>query len=191
MNKTLVLDVGGVLASNLTPGLWEQLASIGSCDQKHLYADYKDEVSEKLWCGQISEEQWWEWLSDRGVIVAEEQRSNLITNHLKPLPALELLPAWSQRCDIVIMSNHRTEWLSPLLSHSRAYIKNCFISDQAGMYKPSLDWFRLVDQHISTPVHFVDDSEKNISAAKQLGWQTTIADKHGKWTAAIDEWLRS
>src|SRR5690606_34256633 len=109
MNKTLVLDVGGVLASNLTPGLWEQLASIGSCDQKHLYADYKEEVSEKLWCGQISEEQWWEWLSDRGVIVAEEQRSNLITNHLKPLPALELLPAWSQRCDIVIMSNHRTE----------------------------------------------------------------------------------
>jgi len=190
MRKTLVLDVGGVLASNLSPSLWKQLSSIGSCDEQQLYTEYKEEISRKLWCGQITEQQWWEWLSARGVEVAAEQRADLIAGHLRPLPALERLPVWSKLCHIIIMSNHRTEWLNPLLNPYRSYIHNIHISDQAGMCKPSNEWFQRLDQQMNGPIHFVDDSEKNIRAAQQLGWQTTLADEHGMWTAIIDEWLR-
>jgi len=191
MRKTLVLDVGGVLASNLSPRLWQQLASIGSCDEQSLYAKYKEEVSKKLWCGHITEQQWWEWLAARGVNVSTEQRATLIEGHLKPLPALELLPTWSKLCSIVIMSNHRSEWLNRLLNPYLSYIDHIHVSDQAGLCKPSMEWFQLIDQQIDTSIHFIDDSEKNIRAAQQLGWQTTLADEHGLWTTVIDEWLHS
>lgn len=191
MRKTLVLDVGGVLASNLSPGLWQQLSSIGRCEEQLLYAQYKEEISRKLWCGEITELQWWEWLAARGVEVSAELRPHLIASYLQPLPALELLPQWSKLCRIIIMSNHRTEWLNPLLQPYQSYIESIYISDQVGMCKPSSEWFHHIDKQIHGPIHFVDDSEKNISAAMQLGWQTTLADKHGNWTAAIDEWLHS
>lgn len=193
MDKTLVLDVGGVLASNLSPGLWEQLSYIGQCEQQRLYAAYKQEISGRLWVGEVTERQWWEWLSARGINVASELRASLIAQHLTPLPALNKLPQWAERCRIFIMSNHRTEWLQPLLAPYLPYIERLHISDQDRLSKPDPAWFQHVDQHISKPssVRFVDDSERNLAAAAHIGWHATLADSAGNWTSEVDEWLHS
>lgn len=193
MNKTLILDVGGVLASNLTPTLWEQLAHLGDCQQHTLYAAYKSELSEKLWCGQCTEEEWRAWLADKGITLSLEQSNGLIAKHLRPLPAISKLEQWAKLCDIIIMSNHRSEWLLPLLEPYRAYLSNVHISDRAGRCKPDHQWFQSVDHLIPRPskIMFVDDSRKNIVAAQRCGWNTILADEEGSWTRAIDEWLHS
>lgn len=191
MNKTLVLDAGGVLATNLSPGLWQQLSDIGQCEQQALYAAYKQEISDDLWRGACTEQQWWEWLSARGIRLSDEQRATLIAGQLRPLPALNKLKAWSVGCKLVIMSNHRSEWLLPLLEPLLSSLHAVHISDQAGLRKPDPLWFEQIDNTLERPadIVFVDDSLKNLQAAERYGWRTLLADEQGLWIKMIDEWL--
>lgn len=191
MKKILVLDVGGVLASNLSPSLWQQLAALGQCEEQLLYAAYKEEMSEKLWCGHYIEAEWWNWLAARGIAVRNEQRAALIATHLRPLPALDKLAAWAKQCSILIMSNHRSEWLLPLLEPHVSALQAIHISDQAGLRKPDPRWFQKINATLERPcdVMFVDDSLKNVHAAQACGWLALRADQHGEWVKQIDEWL--
>lgn len=193
MNKILVLDVGGVLATNLTPSLWEQLALMADGDHHTLYAAYKAELSQKLWTGQCTEEQWRLWLANRGIALELEQSNELIAKHLRPLPAMNKLEQWAKMCNIIIMSNHRSEWLLPVLQPYTSYFTDIHISNIAGRCKPDPQWFQAIDESFSRPcqILFVDDSNKNINAAQLCGWKTVLADEEGNWTKSIDEWLHS
>ncbi|QJD82663.1 hypothetical protein [Cohnella herbarum] len=61
----LVIDVAGVLLSNLSPGFWDELAQTAGVSYERLKSKFKQEVRDSLWCGKIKEEDFWEWISIR------------------------------------------------------------------------------------------------------------------------------
>lgn len=178
----LVLDVGGVLATNLTH-FWHELAALASLSFEELRLHYKQNLRDKLWTGQITEPSFFTWACSMQSSLNESQVRSLMLSCLQPLPAYELLPNWSNTYDLHILSNHRSEWLIPFLAPVRPYLKTITISDEVGFAKPSQDIFKLAAAGIpdDAPILFVDDSEHNLEAAAVYGWQTLLADPAGQW----------
>ncbi|MCR8656347.1 HAD-IA family hydrolase [Paenibacillus endoradicis] len=193
MKNILVLDVGGVLATNLTPRLWQDLANLANISVDTMYASYKNEISKKLWTGECTEGEFWQWLESYGVQLTRDSQRQLITQALQPLPALDYLEYWSKLADIHIMSNHLSDWLQPLLAPYQPYIKWTHVSDQIRLSKPNPKWFQLLHEQFieGSSIWFVDDSASNILAAKSLGWHTLLADQSQEWIATLSTQLQS
>jgi len=193
MKNILVLDVGGVLATNLTPRLWQDLAHLANTSLDTMYASYKKEISKKLWTGECSEAQFWQWLESYGVQLSVSNQRQLITEALQPLPALDYLEQWSKLADIYIMSNHLSDWLQPLLAPYQSYIKSTHVSDQIRLSKPNSKWFQLLHEQFidASSVWFVDDSANNIAAAESLGWHSLLADQNQDWITTLTAQLQS
>lgn len=201
----LVLDVGGVLATNLTPRFWELLSDATHVDQQQLYADYKREIGPGLWRGTVSEAQFWDWLDRKAVpiggktaaadlktpFIGAARYRTLLKECLMPLPALSLLPQWRFRADIHILSNHVQSWVLPLLEPYRTCLGHVVISSAVGYEKPQPELFRTAAKLLpaGTPVLFVDDSPSNLAQARQAGWHVLLADENGLWTDTVKEWL--
>lgn len=203
----LVLDIGGVLATNLAPRFWELLSDAIHVDQQQLYADYKEEIGPGLWRGTVSEAQFWDWLDGKAVPIGGKTAATdlktpfigaasyrtLLKECLIPLPALSLLPQWNSRADIHILSNHVQSWVLPLLEPFRTCLGHVVISSAVGYEKPQPELFRTAAKLLpaGTPVLFVDDSPSNLAQARQAGWHVLLADENGLWTDTVYEWLEA
>ncbi|MFD0587114.1 HAD-IA family hydrolase [Paenibacillus sp. GCM10027627] len=186
----LVLDIGGVLATNLSPFFWNKVSEAGSIPIDRLYAKYKQELSHALWTGTATEEQFWQWM-ERETTVNERLGKAILAQSLQPLPALQMIPEWSKRADIHILSNHVETWVEPVLRPLRPYLSEVFISSKVGMRKPD----KLVYEHVAAAlplgshVLFVDDQPKNLVQAMSVGWDVLVADEEGQWTRFAANWL--
>lgn len=178
----LILDVGGVLGTNLTL-FWHELAASASLTFEEVRRRYKQELRDKLWTGHISEPGFFDWACSLPSSMNESEARSLMLSCLRPLPAYELLPAWSNAYDLHILSNHRSEWLTPFLEPVRPYLRTVTISSEAGCAKPSPDIYKLAAAGLpeGAPILFVDDAEHNLTAAAAHGWQTLLADPDGQW----------
>lgn len=192
MKYTVVLDVGGVLATNLTPHMWELLAKKCNLTRAELYARYKHEIGEKLWTSALTEQQFWNWFQQFNVHLSLEDGREIITQSLLPLPALEMLKLWSSYAEIHIMSNHVYEWLEPILNPYMDYITSIHVSDKAKLKKPNPDWFEHVHHTLNSnsTIYFVDDSKQNIDAAALYGWNGILADEHHYWITQLTKLLQ-
>lgn len=191
IKKQLVLDVAGVLLSNLSPSFWQEIATIADVPYEHLKALFKDEIRKNLWTGRISEVEFWSWLIRYCPELNPEIARKLINKHLVPLPAYNRLAAWSQLADIHLLSNHREEWLAPHLKPITPYLKSVTISSQTGYCKPGIEIYKLVEAKLSHSQHtiFVDDQAKNLVSAEELGWNTIIADSDSLWMDSLEKLL--
>jgi len=56
--------------------------------------------------------------------------------------------------------------------------------------KPNPEIYRVVAARLpkGAPVLFIDDQEKNLVPARELGWQTMLADEEGTWLDRLEEW---
>jgi len=191
MINHLVLDVGGVLTTNLSPMFWDIVAEELSVDRDILYIQYKEEMSNKLWIGEASIEQFWSWLEQSRNTLSKDKKQYAITSSLLPLPALQLIPTWSLSTHIHIMSNHRTEWILPILHSYIPYMTSIHISDQSGYKKPDFRFYHQLQQQFSKQdcILFVDDTPNNLLAAQSFGWQTLQADEAGEWTNTVTKLL--
>jgi HAD superfamily hydrolase (TIGR01509 family) len=60
------------------------------------------------------------------------------------------------------------------------------ISSQVGYCKPDPSIYRIVQSLLkSDQVIYVDDQERNLIPARELGWTTILADAQGKWTDEV------
>ncbi|PZD95807.1 haloacid dehalogenase [Paenibacillus sambharensis] len=186
----LILDVGGVLAANLTD-FWTSAASAAGMSYNELRARYKQELRTSLWTGELSEAAFWEWLAEACPLLQTEQAQAALQNCLKPLPALALLPRWHRIADIHILSNHRAEWLRPWLSQYRSYLTSLTISSEAGCCKPDPALYRLAAVQLlpGRNTLYVDDAERNLLPAAALGWRTLLADPEGHWVNQVEDLL--
>lgn len=183
----LVLDIGGVLAANLSPGLWQLLARESAVTEQELYAAYKRELSERLWTGELSEEQFWSWMSGYVPGISMAAGRSYVVQSLKPLPALDMLQQWHEIADIHILSNHLPAWVEAVTQPNSRFWSSVTISSEVGFRKPHPAIFQRVSALLplgSTPL-FVDDQEKNIRQAASLGWRTLLADEKGDWTRRV------
>lgn len=182
----LVLDIAGVIVTNLSPSYWEEIARSAEISYNTVKELFNQEARDALWTGRMSEQQFWEWLTLHCPTIETQYARQVVNKHLKVLPAIKHLEHWSQIADIHLLSNHRHEWLVDLLRPVEQYIQTTTISSEVGFCKPDISIYNLVNSRIkSGPVIYVDDQEKNLNTAQHLGWITVIADQEGKWTDGI------
>ncbi|CAM4325078.1 HAD family hydrolase [Paenibacillus tarimensis] len=186
----LILDVGGVLAANLTD-FWRYAASAAGLSYSVLRGRYKEQLRTSLWTGELSEAAFWGWLAEACPLLKTEQAQAALQSCLKPLPALALLPRWHHIADIHILSNHRAEWLRPWLAPYRNYLTSLTISSEAGCCKPDPALYRLAAVNLlpGRNTLYVDDAEHNLVPAAALGWHTLLADPEGYWVNQVEDLL--
>ena len=194
MNKPiLILDAGGVIIEDLTTKFWDILVSLSAdshLTRESLYKQYKKDYSEKLWSGQINEEQFLAWLSCSDINLTLTDLRIIIASCLVPLPAFEKVKTWAERADIYIMSNHLTAWLTPALEPIKPFLIDIYVSDNYKLKKPSIGWFELIaTKHSNRTIMFVDNTLHNVEAAAQVGWNTVYAQPDQSWINQVDHWL--
>ncbi|AOZ94077.1 HAD family hydrolase [Paenibacillus crassostreae] len=186
----LVLDVGGVLISNLSP-TWEGISSVSSLSPKELKKYFNEEIRHDFWTGNIPEEYFWSWVIKHCPTLDIKNARSLLQKNLMPLAAFDCIANWSELADIHLLSNHREEWLDPLIQPLKPYLKSFTISSSVGCCKPNSEIYSIVHSHFTNQheIWFVDDQEKNFAPAKTLGWNTLIADQNGEWIGQIEKLL--
>ncbi|MFB9328502.1 HAD family hydrolase [Paenibacillus aurantiacus] len=187
MKPQLVLDAGGVLVSNLSPLFWEQLCEHASIDYDVIVPHYKTSMSAALWRGEVSETEFWAWLAGGYPGVNETAARQLLMSNLVRLDALDCLAVWRTRADLHLLSNHRTEWLLPVLEKELHLFSSITISSEIGSAKPQPEMFRVASSKLpaGAQVLFVDDQPRNLQVAAELGWTTLLADADGNWVEEV------
>ncbi len=109
----LVLDVSGVIVSNLSPTFWNEIAVSAGVPYEFLHTQFKRDMRELLWTGKKSEDEFWKWLNKQCPSIEIHEAQSMLYKHLKTLPAFDCIPNWSELADIHLLSNHRREWLEP------------------------------------------------------------------------------
>ncbi|WJH32205.1 HAD-IA family hydrolase [Paenibacillus sp. CC-CFT747] len=180
-----------MLASDL-PAFWEGLASAAGMAYGDLRERYQAQVREALWTGKMSEDAFWAWVEQCCPSLSRAQGRRLLQEALVPLPALGLLPEWSRYADLHILSNHRAEWLLPLLEPVKGHLAGVTVSSETGFRKPEPGIYERAARLLKPgfPILFVDDQERNLAEASRLGWETLLADENGAWMGQVGAWLR-
>lgn len=178
----LVLDIAGVIATNFSPIFWEDLSSKNEVSYDELIK-FSKEVREELWTGKIKDEEFWDMLIERFPTIDRGYAATKLLSVIKPLPAFEEIPLWSKYANIHLLSNHRIEWVKHIIRPVEEYIKSINISGDVGFCKPQVEIYLKVSSHFKGEenVLFVDDQEKNLIEARNLGWNTLLADDKGEW----------
>ncbi|MGM7683765.1 HAD family hydrolase [Cytobacillus sp. Hm23] len=184
--KQLVLDIGGVLATNLSPFFWEELSTTSKIHYDKLI-EYKNSVRTGLWTGKITEDQFWSGLSMKHPSIEKGVAKPMLLSHLKLLPAVHHVAKWSQFADIHILSNHRMEWIEPILKEIQNDVKSITVSSEVGYCKPHKAIYTTIQTKLDSEKEtlFVDDQEQNFVEARTLGWRTLLADEQGSWINQI------
>ncbi|GGG16880.1 HAD family hydrolase [Paenibacillus abyssi] len=186
----LVLDIAGVIATNFSPIFWEDLSIKFNVAYDDLVR-FKKELRIELWTGKINEQDFWARLIERFPMVDGGYAAIKLLSAIEPLPALEEVPLWSEYANIHLLSNHRIEWVKHIISPIEKYISSITISSEVGFCKPQVDIYLIVNSKCKNKdnVLLVDDQEKNLIEARNLGWNTLLADGKGEWTKNIREQL--
>ncbi|WP_127530487.1 HAD family hydrolase [Paenibacillus kobensis] len=189
----LVLDVGGVLLSNLTPAFWTEAIARGGADYAAVRSRYKTEIRDDLWSGAVTEQEFWNWIETNCPSVSPVAGQALLMDCLVPLPALEHLERWSRIADLHLLSNHRHEWLLPKLTNFMGLFRSVTVSSQAGCFKPNAAIYQIASESIGadSPILFVDDSAANLKQAERFKWSTLLADAEGNWIQQVEPLLSS
>ncbi|MFE4037119.1 HAD-IA family hydrolase [Priestia sp. YIM B13489] len=181
----LVLDIAGVLATNLSPHFWNDLSLKFEVPYEKLI-QFKKETRKELWTGEITEKDFWLKLNTSFPSVEINYAKSKLKSIIKPLPALKQIPLWSQYANIHLLSNHRIEWIQHILAEVKPYMKSITISGEAGCCKPDRAIYLKVGRYLDKKhILFVDDQEKNLKEARNLGWNTLLADTEGAWVEKV------
>lgn len=182
----VLLDACGVILNDPLPGLIESIGrSIGE-DPVDTIARYAS-LRLGFWTGVMSEAVFWnELCSGR----EPERWADRLAASFAPGPASGHLEAWSLKARLRVLSNHRTRWMQGHLARFGlgAYFERVVVSDAIGYAKPHPEAFEsaLADAGVSpAQVLFVDDKQRNVSAARALGLQAVWADPTSGWLAEV------
>jgi hypothetical protein len=82
--------------------------------------------------GKIEEQEFWTRLVERFPTIDDDYAKTKLISVIKPLPALEEIPAWSRYANIHLLSNHRIEWVKHTIRPIESYINSITISSEVG-----------------------------------------------------------
>ncbi|NMO97027.1 HAD-IA family hydrolase [Paenibacillus lemnae] len=189
----LVLDLAGVLISNFSPTFWPRLENESGATFQEMKQQF-GYIRKDLWTGKLREKDFWIWLGSRLEQIPQEEAQRWLISALKPLPALQQLERWSEAADIHILSNHCQEWLEHLLPLIEPFAESVTVSNQVGLCKPEPEIYTLVSHHFGElneeiDILYVDDQDKNLEPARQLGWKTLLADPEHRWISIVEQYL--
>lgn len=188
----LVLDIAGVLLSNMSLRCWNEMIQETNLSAEQLKKHFGG-IKRDLWTGKMKEEDFWESLGNVYPELPISRARDILFDSIVPLPAAQHLERWSESADIHLLSNHCREWIQPNLGSLSPYAQSVTISNQVGLCKPEIEIYQLVETRLAhgAEVLFIDDQEKNLYSANQLGWKTLLADEEGKWTREVESFVLS
>jgi putative hydrolase of the HAD superfamily len=179
----LILDIGGVLVTDLTPSFWDWVAATANVPNYQVLSWFRQDVRIALWTGAITEGQFWTRFATRFPTVDAGAARARLSASLQPLPALTHLADWTQVADIHLLSNHRREWIAPILGPVMHHVRSVTLSSVVGCCKPHPDIYAVAAAKLppGAVTVFVDNQQKNLLPARALGWKTVYADAQGTW----------
>ena len=188
----LVFDIAGVLLSNISLRCWKEMIQESNLSAEQLKGHFGG-VKRQLWTGAMKEEEFWDTLRESYPELPISRARDILFDSIVPLPAAQYLERWSESADIHLLSNHCQEWIEPNLRSLRPFTKSVTISNQVGLCKPEMEIYQLVGTYLGDgeKVLFIDDQEKNLHAAQQLGWKTLLADEKEDWTQEVEAFITS
>lgn len=188
--KLVLLDACGVILNDPLPGLIEALGrSIGEdpVETKARYAVLRP----AFWTGLMDEATFWDALTLGREPAAWAGR---LASSFAPGPASGRLSAWSRIARLRVLSNHRTRWMEGHLERFGLldHFERVVVSEAIGFAKPDVRAFEVAlrDSGVSPgEVLFVDDKQRNVLVARELGLQAVWADPTSRWLAEVDALL--
>lgn len=129
----------------------------------------------------------WTQICEQFPTINRDRAKAILISHIKSLPAIKEIATWSKYANIHLLSNHRLEWIQPIVKPIESYVSSITISSQVGYRKPNPEIYTLVKMQLSNESHvlFIDDQENNFKEARVLGWNVLLADENGDWLDRI------
>ncbi|MFC4403145.1 HAD family hydrolase [Gracilibacillus xinjiangensis] len=185
--RQLVLDIGGVLATDLD-NFWFTLSEEAQLPLEIVRSVYKQEIRQNLWNGNITEPEFWDWLTNTFPNIKLDYLKESLTNSLYPLDGINYLKRWANHADIHILSNHRAEWIYPFLNPFKHFLSSIIISSEVGVAKPDKEIYEICMNQIggNLPILFVDNKSENLIPASDFGWNTILADSSNQWINTVE-----
>lgn len=141
------------------------------------------------WGGDLPERAFWDQL---GVPVPDDARRTEVLD-LRPRIEPARVAAWAEAADIWVVSNHRHEWLLPVLARwgFEPLAHRIEVSSLTGRVKPDPSaWAALLHDGLPASLAIaVDDQQANLEAARSLDITAVRAGDDAAWADAVDAWL--
>lgn len=170
----VVLDVHGVVFTRAFPEFVHRRALDRREDPDEVWWRWRHEYRLDLWEGRITPEAMW-----RGLFPGDDPQrlSADVERGYGPGPLFEQIERSDQT--LWLLSNHRSEWLLPRLARFGIAdrFERVLVSDRLGAAKPDVRAFApLLDAGRHRTVCFIDDSPRNVAAARRLGIDARLLD---------------
>ncbi len=174
------------------PALPSRAAAAVGADPDVVRALLTDDVFRRqYWSGDLPEEAFWHALElpvpspdDRAVIL-----------DLAPLIDPARVASWREVADVWVISNHRHEWLLPVLAAQGfdAVVDRIEVSSLCGRVKPDPGAWEVLLADGTPPgrVAVVDDQARNLDSARGLGITAIAATGDPGWADRVDAWLKA
>ncbi len=190
MIKNIVFDLGGVLINLDKQACIQNFKKIGFADIEQYIDNYvQNGVFLAFEKGEINEIEFFSLIKKQ---LAKTASSNEIENAWNsmllyiPLQKLILLRLLRKKYRVFLLSNTnsihfefvRTKYFETNTYNIHDYFEKCYLSYELKCVKPNKDIFqKMIDDAgiIATETLFIDDSDKNIATAQEMGFQTYLA----------------
>lgn len=183
MSKTIILDVSGTLVTDGMQEIFIWIHNEYNIDFFRIFAVYKI-LKKALWSGSLSIDSFWKQLGSKlGIeLNSADCSKHLIESSTLIIPQ-KILDIINSSENVVLFTNHRSEWLYPILDNAGIKINRdkIFCSDEKSFFKPELVSFINLNNSLGTKdILFVDDKYYNLISASESGWSIQMA-YYGWW----------
>ncbi len=190
--KAIVLDADGVLFRKINPKLDQKLLQLA-----HVSEEIVKEKRKKYWAltkiGTLTSKEMWFGaldhpsfekgvLGELGIKAKEFTTQDLFEMNIGAIDFLQLMK--KQNLPLILLSNSSEDLIEKQYSYFKLeqFFTKTFFSHKMKIAKPDSRVFEKVLKELSfeaSEILFVDDKEKNIFAAKELGFQTFLFTEDG------------
>jgi len=191
--RTLLLDACGVMLGEPVGPLFAAVAASAGKTPDAVAKVFRDRFRNDLWSGRSAEGTFWmDFARACGLDRPSESWRGVIDSSMHPMPALRRLQRWSQNARLILISNHRHEWLAPRLEALGVtrHFTELRISSVTGVVKPApAAYAEALGGRAPMDTLYVDDKAANVAAARSLDIRSVLADADGLWMTEVETWL--
>ncbi|WNM29224.1 HAD-IA family hydrolase [Streptomyces sp. Li-HN-5-11] len=191
--RTLLLDACGVVLGEPMEPLFRAVAASSGLSPAAVAQLFRQRFRDDLWAGRMEETSFWTSLATAcGLESVPAVWRTVVDQSMRAMPVVCRLPSWGQHARLVLISNHRHEWLVPRLEALAlaSHFSDVWISSITGVVKPDQAAYdRLLGGTDLAQTLYVDDKPANVAAARSLGVRSLLADADGRWSKEVDAWL--